>query len=109
MTTLSAGLLKQFQQKTFRTADSDRLRTPQQAVDFVNERGFVFFWPVKGICMPSLWCSVAGDRPVPDEHDDPGHISWSWKDQMLDKRVWYYGRILRKRNTIISLQTAPYF
>ncbi len=109
MTTLSAGLLKQFQEKTFCTAESARLRTPQQAVDFVNERGFIFFWPVKGICMPSLWCGVAGDRPVPDEHDDPGHISWSWKDQMLDKRVWYYGRILRKRNTILSLQTAPYF
>lgn len=59
--------------------------------------------------MPSLWCGVAGDRPVADAHDDPGHTSWAWKDQMLDKRVWYYGRILRKRNTIISLQTIPYF
>lgn len=109
MITLSASQLKQYQEKTFRTSDSSRLRTPQQAVDFVNERGFIFFWPVKGTIMPSLWCSVAGDRPVPDAHDDPGHITWSWKDQMLDKRVWYYGRILRKRNTIISLKMAPYF
>ncbi len=109
MTTLSTERLKQYQEKSFRTAESNRLRTPQQAVDFVNERGFIFFWPVKGVCMPSLWCGVAGDRPVADEHDDPGHTSWGWKDQMLDKRVWYYGRILRKRNTIISLQTAPYF
>jgi len=109
MITLSAGILKRFQEKTFRTTDSARLRTPQQAVDFVNERGFIFFWPVKGVSMPSLWCGVAGDRPVADAHDDPGHTSWGWKDQMLDKRVWYYGRILRKRNTIISLQTTPYF
>ncbi|PKN90039.1 MAG: hypothetical protein CVU42_06090 [Chloroflexi bacterium HGW-Chloroflexi-4] len=109
MTTLSAAQLKQYQEKTFRTTESARLRTPQQAVDFVNERGFIFFWPVKGVTMPSLWCSVAGDRPVADAHDDPGHTSWGWKDQMLDKRVWYYGRILRKRNTIISLQTVPFF
>lgn len=109
MTTLSAGLLKQYQEKTFRTSESRRLRTPQQAVEFVNERGFLFFWPVKGITMPSLWCGVAGDRPVADGHDDPGHISWGWKDELLDKRVWYYGRILRKRNTLISLKTAPYF
>lgn len=109
MITLSADLLKSFQEKTFRTTDSTRLRTPQQAVEFVNERGFIFFWPVKGVNMPSLWCGVAGDRPVADAHDDPGHTSWGWKDQMLDKRVWYYGRILRKRNTIISLKTAPYF
>jgi len=109
MTTLSAGLLKQYQEKTFRISESRRLRTPQQAVEFVNERGFIFFWPVKGITMPSLWSGVAGDRPVADGHDDPGHISWGWKDEMLDKRVWYYGRILRKRNTLISLKTAPYF
>lgn len=109
MITLTAELLKHYQLKTFRISESARLRTPQQAVDFVNERGFIFFWPVKGVNMPSLWCGVAGDRPVADEHDDPGHTSWGWKDQMLDKRVWYYGRILRKRNTIISLKTAPYF
>lgn len=109
MTTLSAKEIKRYQDKTFRTLKTLTLRNPQEAVKFVNERGFIFFWPVKGITMPSLWCGVAGDRPVADGHDDPGHISWGWKDQMLDKRVWYYGRILRKRNTIISLQTAPYF
>lgn len=109
MTTLSAKVIKLYQEKTFRTLNASKLRSPQDAVEFVNDRGFIFFWPVKGITMPSLWCGVAGDRPVADGHDDPGHISWGWKDQMLDKRVWYYGRILRKRNTIISLQTAPYF
>lgn len=109
MITLSTEILKEYQEKTFRTNKTARLRTPQQAVDFVNERGFIFFWPVKGISMPSLWCGVAGDRVVADAHDDPGHISWGWKDQMLDKRVWYYGRILRKRNTIISLKILPYF
>lgn len=109
MTTLSTEILKKYQEKTFRTNKTARLQTPQQAVDFVNERGFIFFWPVKGVIMPSLWCGVAGDRPVADAHDDPGHTSWGWKDQMLDKRVWYYGRILRKRNTIISLKTVPYF
>ncbi|MBA4384435.1 MAG: hypothetical protein C0410_06840 [Anaerolinea sp.] len=109
MTTLSTKVIKHHQEKTFRTLNASKLRSPQDAVKFVNDRGFIFFWPVKGITMPSLWCGVAGDRPVADGHDDPGHISWSWKDQMLDKRVWYYGRILRKRNTIISLQTAPYF
>jgi len=109
MSILKAKTLDQYRDKTFRKPDSLRLRSPQEAVRFVDERGFIFFWPVKGIIMPSLWCAVAGDRPVPDEHDDPGHVSWSWKDQLLDKRVWYYARVLRKRNTIISLKTIPYF
>ena len=59
--------------------------------------------------MPSLWVAYAGDRPVADDHDDPGHVTWGWKDSLLGKRQWYYGRILRKRNTIISLATVPYF
>jgi len=56
-----------------------------------------------------LWAAVAGDRPVADEHDDPGHITWNWKDQSLDKRRWYYGKLLRGKATLVSLDTLPYF
>ena len=59
--------------------------------------------------MPSLWCAVAGDRPVPNNHDDPGHITWRWKDDLLGKKKWYYAKILRRRSTIISLKLVPYF
>ena len=86
-----------------------RLTTVDQAIKFVKERGFVFFWPIKGIEFPSLWTAVAGDRPVANEHDDPGHITWGWKDQMLGKRMWYYAKMLRKKATLISLEVAPYF
>ena len=76
---------------------------------FVNERRFIYFWPISGIVLPSLWAAVAGDRPVADAHDDPGHVTWGWKDDMLGKRRWYYAKVLRKKATIISLETAPYF
>jgi hypothetical protein len=59
--------------------------------------------------MPSLWVTVAGERPVADAHDDPGHITWGWKDGALGKRRWYYAKVLRKKGTIISLEAAPYF
>ncbi len=83
--------------------------TVDEAVEFVNRRGFIFFWPVKNVELPSLWAAVAGDRPVADEHDDPGHITWDWKDRMLGKKRWYYARILRRRNTFISMAALPYF
>ncbi len=101
--------LQKYQDQTFRFKGSLQLKSAREAVQFVEERGFVFFWPVKGTVMPSLWGAVAGDRPVPDDHDDPGHITWRWKDDLLDQRAWYYARILRKRNTIVSLKTIPYF
>lgn len=94
---------------TFRLAQERSLSSKDEAVAFVNERGFVSFWPIKGVLMPSLWSAVAGDRPVADAHDDPGHVTWGWKDEMLGARRWYYGKILRGRATMISLGVAPTF
>lgn len=94
-------------QKTFRIGNS--ITSIEQAIGYVNERGFIFFWPIKDITLPSLWVAVAGDRPVPDKHDDPGHITWRWKDSLLGKEAWYYAKVLRKKATIISMKMIPYF
>lgn len=102
-------LIRDYRARTFHTAPEMRLSTRDEAVDFVNQRGFVLFWPIKGITYPSLWTAVAGDRPVADEHDDPGHVTWGWKDALLGSRVWYYAKALRKRSTMISQQVVPYF
>ncbi|MEJ5202448.1 MAG: crosslink repair DNA glycosylase YcaQ family protein [Anaerolineales bacterium] len=109
MPELSLERLKAHRARMFRILPELRLHTLEQAVRFVNERGFVFFWPVKGFPFPSLWVATAGDRPVADEHDDPGHITWNWKDGLLGKKVWYYGRVLLRRNMMISLTSLPYF
>lgn len=109
MTTLSLKRLKTHRTRTFNLPPTKRLSSQSQAVSFVKKRGFVFFWPIRGILMPSLWTAVAGDRPVADKHDDPGHITWRWKDNALGRRLWYYGKILRKKATMISLDIAPYF
>jgi hypothetical protein len=107
MTTLDASVLKAYRTQTFHLFS--RIASPEEALAWVNERGFVYFWPIKGITLPSLWMTVAGDRPVADEHDDPGHVTWGWKDNALGKRIWYYAKVLRKKASIISLEIAPYF
>ena len=109
MPTLNLDLFKTHRARTYNLPPHPRLTSPAQALDFVNARGFVYFWPIKGIDFPSLWTAVAGDRPVPNEHDDPGHITWGWKDNALDKRIWYYAKVLRRKATMISLEVAPYF
>jgi hypothetical protein len=109
MNTISKAQLLDFQAKTFRFAPGLRITKPEQAVEYVNERGFIFFWPVKGYSFPNLWGAVAGDRPVADEHDDPGHVTWNWKDSLIDKKVWYYARVLKHKNTFISLDAVKYF
>lgn len=109
MPTMTLECLQEYRARTYRTAPGLRVTTPEQAIAFVNERGYVYFWPIKGVTLPSLWAAVAGDRPVPDEHDDPGHVTWGWKDALLGAKRWYYARVLRRRATLIELGTLPCF
>lgn len=95
--------------RTFHLSPLRPLGSPGQARKFIDRRGFVFFWPIKGVELPSLWNAVAGDRPVADAHDDPGHVTWRWKDDALSRRIWYYAKILRRKATLISLEVAPFF
>jgi hypothetical protein len=109
MPVLDLKKLNTHRARTFRLAPFTRVRTSRAARAYVDERGFIYFWPIKGIDFPSLWTAVAGNRVVADKHDDPGHITWGWKDNALGKKVWYYAKVLRKKATMISLNVAPYF
>src|SRR5512137_1483743 len=107
MTLILQELLRAYRAQTFRLLPGQQLKSSDEAAAFVNERGFVYFWPITGILLPSLWAAVAGDRPVADAHDDPGHVTWGWKDALLGQRQWYYAKLLRKKATMIAMEIAP--
>ena len=109
MQTIQPETLDSYRTIAFRLCEAERLQSVEQALEFVNQCGFVYFWPIKGILFPSLWTAVVGNREVADKHDDPGHVTWGWKDDMLDKKQWYYAKILRGKATMVSLATVPYF
>lgn len=93
-----------------RTPDR-RIQTVEAARAFVEEVGFCHFWPIKGVELPNLFHAIAGRiRPVPMEHDDPDISKcWGWKDQALGQQWWYYGKLLRRRATLVSLDWLPTF
>jgi len=95
----------------YRRTSGRRVRTLEQAKELVNEIGFCHFWPIKGVEMPNLFHAIAGrERPVPKKHRDPDHRKcWGWKDQALGKKWWYYGKLLRRRATLVSLDDLPAF
>jgi len=109
MPILDLKKLNKYRARTYRLSPFSRVRSARAALDFINARGFIYFWPIKGIEMPNLWTAAAGNRTVADKHDDPGHITWGWKDNALGKKKWYYAKILRRKATMISLEVAPYF
>jgi hypothetical protein len=108
MSSLNLEYLPDYRRRLFHTDPHDRITTLEQAVDLINARGLLAFWPLKDIPMPSLWYAAAGDRPVPDYHDDPGHVTWGWKDGLLGQRKCFYARILCKRTFFASLPVFPY-
>jgi hypothetical protein len=109
MPTITLERLQEYRAGAFRLRRDAVITTKEQAIAFVNERGYVYFWPIKEATLPSLWVAVAGERPVADEHDDPGHVTWGWKDELLGSRQWYYAKVLRKRATFIALDVVPCF
>jgi len=101
-------VIRSHRNHTHRLSQEKRLLSLEMAVEYINERGIIAFWPIKAIPMPSLWTATAGNRPVPDEHDDPGHVTWVWKDELLGKKKCFYARVFCKRNFFVSLDYLPY-
>lgn len=95
----------------YRRTPERRIQTQEEARAFIEEVGFCHLWPIKGAELPNLLHAIAGRaRSVPEEHGDPdGSRCWGWKDQALGKRWWYYGKLLRRRATLVSLDLLPAF
>jgi hypothetical protein len=88
-----------------------RLRTSQQALQFVKQVGFCFLFPAKTVEMPTLWEAICGEtRPLPVAHNDVElGYAWSWKDELPSRGLVFYGKLLFKKPTLISLDLLPQF
>lgn len=88
-----------------------RVTTPQAAVNLVNDLGFCFLFPIQNVEAPSLWDAVAG-RVLKTTNKHSGYEierTWGWKDDALNQKVWFYGKLLRHKATLVSLDFLPNF
>jgi len=97
--------------RRYRRTAALRVQSVEEARAFVDDVGFCHFWPIKGIEAPNLFHAIAGRvRSVPNAHNDPDlSRCWGWKDRSLGEKWWYYGKLLRRRATMVSLAMLPYF
>jgi hypothetical protein len=88
-----------------------RLHTEADCVAFVNEVGYCFLFGDQSIEIPSLWAAVCGTRrPVPQHHDDADlGRTWDWKDTLPARGLFHYGKLLRKKPTLVALDLLPAF
>ncbi len=82
-----------------------RVTTKEQAQEFVNDVGFCFLFPIQNVEMPSLWDAIAGrvKKTSPKHRGYEIERTWGWKDESLGQRWWYYGKLLRAKSTLVSL------
>src|SRR5512140_1498819 len=87
--------------------------TKRQALQFINEVGYCFAFKSENSELPCLWHAACGARdPLMPEHThhDP-YISFVWemKDVLPAEGKIYYGKLLKRRPTMVSLDYLPYF
>lgn len=81
-----------------------RIRTKGQALHFIEAVGFCYaFTPGPGN-LPGLF-DVLATRSV----DRMWSWSWQWKDELATGKRVFYGKVLRRKPTYISLSYLPYF
>ena len=95
----------------YRRMQARRVQTIEAAEAFIDEVGFAFLWPIKGVEAPNLFQAIAGrERDVPMAHDDPDNsLCWGWKDQSLGGQRWYYAKLLRRKATLIAPRLWGHF
>jgi hypothetical protein len=111
MTALTIHMVIDRREARYRRRLNLRVTTKEQAVEFVNDVGFCFLFPIQKVEMPSLWDAVAG-RVMKTTNKHSGYEierTWGWKDEALDQKMWFYGKLLRSRATLVSLDFLPNF
>jgi hypothetical protein len=83
------------------------IRTPSEAVRFIDHAGFCVLFPLKNVALPSLYYAVAKRQPM--DWDKYAQLIWKWKDELPKKRKAFYGKYFKGRGTFLSLKFLPHF
>jgi len=111
MNTLTKSDLLAVREVRYRRRMNLRVKDQAQAVEFVNDVGFSFLFPIQKLELPSLWDAIAGRvvKTYPDHKGYEIERTWGWKDESLDQKWWYYGKLIRDKATLVSLDFLPNF
>ncbi len=111
MLSLKPEVLLAERERRYRRRPELRLQNEGDAACFVNEVGLSVLFPVQRMELPSLWEAINGSvRPVPRHHNDEAlGKTWGWKDTLPAQRRIYYGKLLKNKATLLSLDLLPSF
>ena len=99
--------------RSFRRLPQLRVRGEKSALQFVNDVGFCFTLSNFSLPVASLYVAVCGRRhprwPKHTHHDPEIGLTWNLKDELPAKRLTYYGKLVKGKPTLVSLELLPAF
>ena len=105
--------IESWRDRAFRRLPQLRIRGERTALRFVNEVGFCFTLSDFGLPVASLYVAVCGRRhprwPKRTHHDPEIGLTWELKDRLPAKRLTYYGKLVKGKPTLVSLDLLPAF
>ncbi len=110
---LTVAEVDKWRDRTHRCVPRLAVRTKKQTLDFVNDVGFCFAFKAVNSELPCLLHAAAGDRNhmLPRNAQSDAHLSFVWemKNILPSEKKIFYGKVLKRRPTMISLEYLPYF
>jgi hypothetical protein len=83
--------------------DGPRVETLERAAAFVGDVHCALLFPFEAVALPSLWEAIAGPDEIPfatwGTNEDR---VWGWKDELPAQGLAWYGKLVRKRATLVS-------
>jgi hypothetical protein len=101
MLTLTAAAVARHRRRLLRR---HRVRTARGALRFIDALGFCFAFTGGPGGLPGLF-DVLATRSV----DRMWSWAWQWKDDLITARRAYYGKVIRRKPSYVSLETLPAF
>ena len=110
---LTREALERLRDRTFRRLPRLRVRGERSALAFIDEIGFCSTFHRLREPVPCLWVAVCGRRnprfPKHTHTDSYVGLTWLLKDLLPAKKQVYYGKLLKGRPTLVSLECFPAF
>ena len=105
---LTVARLEALRDRTFRRTRARRIRGSRSALQFIHDVGFSLTLSDFGLPVPSLRVAAEGRRrpawPRHTHHDPAIILAWNLKEELPTKRLCYYGRVVRGKPTLASLE-----
>jgi uncharacterized protein YcaQ len=81
--------------RKYRYQDGTKLKSQQEAREFVEQSGLVMLFGCKDIDLPSLYDATFDTQNFKDTW-------WGWKDRLSQAKEVFYGRLVQKKATLSS-------